>query len=239
MHKPNKEFSVDDYYLANGKSLSKENIDIPVLMNLNNVQRAFSFAGVPPTVNLNVTSHSYLTMLVSYRFIKRHPEFTNNQLLYSVDVDKIASGSMLHDIAEALLGDIPTPLKHPSFAEFEDKVKDNIFGYLGVDTDSYNKHYSFIRLADLVASLYECDYSTSKGYDLSLIFQNRLNKIYDEFTIAREDCAKTTSAGYVVDRNSNDFVLYWVDEENAWQFKLSRSLMNAFISEIVGRVIEY
>jgi 5'-deoxynucleotidase YfbR-like HD superfamily hydrolase len=229
MTKQNEEqWEIGSFYLANGKRLAKENIDIPVLMNLSNVQRAFSFAGVPPSINLNLTSHSYLTMLIAYRFLALNPE-----LRETINPDKVAAYAMLHDIAEALVGDIPTPLKHPAFEKFEDKVRESIFDYLGVDAGEYNRCHGIVRLADLIASLYECAYATQKGYDLSLIYEGRLGKLLDEYVIEKFELDRLPVATKFV-RNNRDFLCFFPCEDGSFCFKVSRGLLMEFIEEIVG-----
>jgi 5'-deoxynucleotidase YfbR-like HD superfamily hydrolase len=222
------QWEIGSFYLANGKPLAKENIDIPVLMNLSNVQRAFSFAGVPPSVNLNLTSHSYLTMLIAYRFLSVNVEFRD-----AVCADKIAAFAMLHDVAEALVGDIPTPLKHPAFEKFEDKVRESIFEYLGVDITEYNRCYGIVHLADLIASLYECAYATNKGYDLSLIYESRLKKILEECVIDRIDF-DNLKCDTKYFRNNRAYLCYYPCDDGTFCFKVSRGLITEFIEEIVG-----
>ena len=224
-------WEIGSFYLANGKRLAKENIDIPVLMNLSNVQRAFSFAGVPPSVNLNLTSHSYLTMLISYRLLVLCPEFK-----YTVRQDSLASFAMVHDIAEALVGDIPTPLKHPDFQKFEREVKMSIFEYLGVDSNEYDVYEDLIVMSDLLASLYECECATRRGYDLSLIYEARLTRFLSQFVIDREDFESLpVNSSFKYDTGKGRFLCYYIDETHGGlRFKISHNLATSLVEDIVG-----
>ena len=170
-------WKIAGFYLANGKSLSKENIDISVLMNLNNVQRAFSSAGVPPSVNLTVTGHSYLSYLIAGRLCAKFPGLGRMLDDAKIGVPGFMGLVMAHDIQEALLGDIPTPLKNEAFQEFEDSVASGVMDFLSLDSDKNECVYQLIKICDLIASLYECKFATLKGYDLSLIYEKRYNSL--------------------------------------------------------------
>jgi len=167
-------------------------------------------------------------MLIAYRFLAIYDEFKQ-----VVSPDRIAAFAMLHDIAEALVGDIPTPLKHPAFEKFEDRVRESIFEYLGVDVSEYNRCYGLVHMADLIASLYECSYATKKGYDLSLIYSARLNKILDEFAIDKIDFDRLECDTKFIHSNRS-YYCYYECEDGSLCFRVSRGLLIEFIEEIVG-----
>ena len=171
------EWGIGGFYLANGKPLSKENIDISVLMNLNNVQRAFSSAGVPPSVNLTVTEHSYLSYLIAGRLCKKFPQLVRMLDGLGVGVAGFMGLVMGHDIHEALVGDIPTPLKNEAFQEFEDSVASGVMDFLSLNSAQIECVHQIVKICDLVASLYECRFATLKGYDLSLIYEKRYKSL--------------------------------------------------------------
>lgn len=64
---------------------------------------------------------------------------------------------LLHDAAEAYLGDVPTPLKRllPDFCKIETEFEDAMFGQLGIELECVRSRE--VKVADLQALYFEKD----------------------------------------------------------------------------------
>ena len=222
MHRPSDSWAIGGFYLANGKPLSKENIDIPVLLNLNNVQRAFSSAGVPPSVNMTVTEHSYLCFLIAGRLCGKFPGLVMALDESGIGVAGFMAYVMAHDIQESLVGDVPTPLKNDAFREFEERVAMGVRDFLSLDTAKANYLYQPTKICDLISSLYECKFATDKGYDLSLIYSERYKTLLG-----------LVSAGSALASEHGSCITYQANMETPIDLIIDQQLLDEFIAEIV------
>jgi hypothetical protein len=140
--------------------------------------------------------------------------------------------AMLHDIAEACLGDVPTPLKHPDFEKFENNVRNDIFEYLGMDIHIYEFFYGIVKFCDIVASLYECHHATSKGYDLSKIYEYRYNNLLSIYESPGER-SEEYEAGCGYKSSTEHHVQLNADGSDTFIFKLTKDLIDGFIADII------
>lgn len=103
----------------------------------------------------------------------------NEKFNKSIDVDKVATLALYHDVAEVVSGDLPTPIKYyndsikTTYKNIENKIIDKMLEkvpefsskeyqlYLKPDTNT--EEYKIMKIADILSSYVKCVEETSSG----------------------------------------------------------------------------
>lgn len=103
----------------------------------------------------------------------------NEKFNKSIDVDKVATLALYHDVAEVVSGDLPTPIKYyndsikTTYKNIENKIIDKMLEkvpefsskeyqlYLKPDTST--EEYKIMKIADILSSYVKCVEETSSG----------------------------------------------------------------------------
>ncbi len=171
--------------LANGKFFSPDNLDLVVLMNLRNLPRGYQYAGVPPHDNYTVLDHSVESVIIGAKYWDWCEEQGENPILeafprslitkwgkgvYEMAKEKFVRFCLMHDWAEAIVGDLNPSLKDDTYRRKEDMVQKAVLNYLGFESelrtaerqDVMKKH---LKIVDLISSLWEVKQLVNRGYD--------------------------------------------------------------------------
>jgi hypothetical protein len=162
-----------DLTLANGKGYSRDNLDLTVLMNINNIHRGYKLTGVRPQDNFNVMEHTFGSQIIGARYFmwldnkgkneildalpKSIMDKWGNQAKYfarTIFLDKILE----HDLDEVVLDDRVPSMKDDYFRDLERKVGGDIGDYLGTYKLSENSEellHKHLKVVDLIQSLWE------------------------------------------------------------------------------------
>ncbi len=136
----------EDIFTPQGRLEDVEkNPNIDFLMNIFNIPRAFGsvsgFGG-----DWDVGKHSFAAALIAF-FWARFNRFDDAKR------DRLVALALIHDMHEAVTGDILPMLKTPGTRKVLDRIQSNILRALGVRYDEHLKVH--IKIADLAAFLYE------------------------------------------------------------------------------------
>ncbi len=135
----------DDIYTSQGTLAEVENKpNLDILMNVFNIPRAFGVSGF--TRNWNVGMHSMATAFIALYWAK----FNNFNITKR---DKFVSQAFLHDIHEAVTGDILPHFKSKTVKKQLDSIQHNLLHALGTEEDESLK--TDLKIVDLIAFLYE------------------------------------------------------------------------------------
>lgn len=122
----------------------QKNPNLDVLMNVFNIPRAFGVSGF--TRNWNVGMHSMATAFIAL-FWAKYNNFSDTKR------DRFISQALLHDIHEAVTGDILPHFKSKTVKKQLDSIQHNILSSLGTEEDETLK--IDLKIVDLIAFLYE------------------------------------------------------------------------------------
>lgn len=138
-------YKADDIFTPQGllKEVEK-NPNLDFLMNIFNIPRAFGVSGFGG--NWNIGMHSVATAFLSIYWAK-FSKFKREKR------DKFVTLALLHDIHEAVTGDILPMFKEKVVKERLDKIQHNILSSLEVIEDSNLEND--LKIIDLIAFLYE------------------------------------------------------------------------------------
>lgn len=122
----------------------EKNPNLDFLMNIFNIPRAFGVSGFGG--NWDVGRHSYATALVAVFWSKfnKYPEEKKNKLIVM---------AMLHDLHEAVTGDILPMFKTDELRSQLDTIQNNILSSLKVNFD--HSLEPDLKICDLIAFYYE------------------------------------------------------------------------------------
>ena len=122
----------------------EKNPNLDFLMNIFNIPRAFGVSGFGG--NWNVGMHSVATAFLALYWAK-YNSFTPEKR------DRLVTLALLHDLHEAVTGDILPMFKAKTVKEQLDKIQSNILQALGAKEDEELK--VDLKVIDLIAFLYE------------------------------------------------------------------------------------
>lgn len=132
-----------------GEVAKKPNLDF--LMNIFNIPRVYSVSGFG---EWNVGQHTVATAYLALYWSK----FNN----YSQSKrDRLVTLSLVHDIHEAVTGDILPYFKTPEVKETIESIQNSILSAFSIEEDESLKKE--IKLIDLISFLYEIGQSSPRG----------------------------------------------------------------------------
>lgn len=161
-------------------------LNVGKLINLRNLPRTgWVLRGIPASLAESVVDHLFLTTLVSMLIVDKL-----KKMGVRIDSEKVLKASLLHDIPEAITGDVVRPLKAAYRKEFE-SIEENALRELGlgdyvdlfVETGREETLESLIvklsdDLATLIVGVEEC----KKGFDVSDIVNNTRRDIVEKIS---------------------------------------------------------
>ena len=138
-------YTADDIFTPQGllKEVEK-NPNLDFLMNIFNIPRVFGVSGFGG--NWNIGMHSVATAFLALYWAKFN-KFEKNKR------DKFVTLALLHDIHEAVTGDILPMFKEKLVREQLNKIQKNILTSLEIEEDEKLK--TDFKIIDLIAFLYE------------------------------------------------------------------------------------
>ena len=138
-------YHAEDIFTSQGTLAEVEkNPNLDVLMNVFNIPRAFGVSGF--TRNWNVGMHSMATAFISL-FWSKFNNFSDTKR------DKLVSQALLHDLHEAVTGDILPHFKSKTVKKQLDAIQHNLLHALGTEEDEGLT--IDLKIVDLIAFLYE------------------------------------------------------------------------------------
>ncbi len=146
-----------------GKVSKNPNLDF--LMNIFNIPRIYSVSGFG---DWTVGQHSVATAFISLywaKFNKYPPEKR----------DHLVTLSLMHDLHEAVTGDILPFFKTTEIKKAIHKIQDDILKSFSIKEEVILKED--LKLIDMMSFLYEISLSTPKGFDNTK--RNLLKNMYD------------------------------------------------------------
>lgn len=156
------------------------------LINLRNLPRTgWVIRGIPASLAESVVDHLFLTTLVSMLIVDKLREMG-----VKVDSEKVLKASLLHDIPEAITGDVVRPLKAVYRKEFE-SIEENALRELGlgnyadlfIETEREETLESLIvKLSDDLATLIVGVEESEKGFDVVDIIENTRRDILEKIS---------------------------------------------------------
>ncbi len=138
-------YKAEDIFTPQGllKEVEK-NPNLDFLMNIFNIPRAFSVSGFGG--NWNIGMHSVATAFLALYWAKCN-KFDKSKR------DKFVTLALLHDLHEAVTGDILPMFKEDLVRTQLDRIQNNILNFLEVKMDSDLE--TDLKIVDLIAFLYE------------------------------------------------------------------------------------
>ncbi len=138
-------YTADDIFTPQGllKEVEK-NPNLDFLMNIFNIPRVFGVSGFGG--NWNIGMHSVATAFLALYWAKFN-KFEKSKR------DKFVTLALLHDIHEAVTGDILPMFKEKLVREQLNKIQKNILTSLEIEEDEKLK--TDLKIIDLIAFLYE------------------------------------------------------------------------------------
>lgn len=122
----------------------EQNPNLDFLMNVFNIPRAFGVSGFGN--GWNVGQHSFACALVAL-FWSKYNKFDARRR------DRLVLMAIVHDLHEAVTGDILPMFKSKQVKDSLNKIQTNILNAIGVEED--NELDVDLKLVDLIAFLYE------------------------------------------------------------------------------------
>jgi len=145
IHMPTMKYNPEDIFTPQGLLEEVEkNPNLDFLMNIFNIPRAFGVSGFGG--GWNVGMHCFATALLALYWSKYNNYTTEKR-------DKLVSAALLHDMHEAVTGDILPMFKAKSVREQLDHIQGNILTALGTEEDLSLK--VDLKVLDLIAFLYK------------------------------------------------------------------------------------
>lgn len=134
-----------------GKVSKNPNLDF--LMNIFNIPRIYSVSGFGEwTVGQHAVATAFLSLYWS-KFNKYPPEKR----------DHLVTLALMHDVHEAVTGDILPFFKTPEIKKAIEQIQDDILRSFSIKEEALLKED--LKLIDLMSFLYEISLSTPKGFD--------------------------------------------------------------------------
>lgn len=151
-----------------GKVSKNPNLDF--LMNIFNIPRIYSVSGFG---EWNVGQHSVATAFISL-FWSKFNNYTDNKR------DRLVTLALVHDIHEAVTGDILPFFKTPEVRTSIDTIQKNILKAFSIEEENLKKE---LKLIDKISFLYEISKSSPKGLKstrtlLAQIFEQQQEEIF-------------------------------------------------------------
>ncbi len=132
-----------------------QNPSMDFLMNVFNIPRVYGVSGFG---QWDVGKHTMATAFLCLYWAK-HRGYT------STDRNALVTSALLHDIHEAVTGDILPHFKTPEVKESIQSIQDRIEAYFNIEHESQLD--IDLKLVDLISFLYEIAQSSPKGLDVS------------------------------------------------------------------------
>ncbi|HZS75932.1 MAG TPA: HD domain-containing protein [Ktedonobacteraceae bacterium] len=142
-----------------------KNPNLDFLMNIFNIPRVYSVSGFG---TWNVGQHTMATAFLTlyWSAFRSYPAEKR---------DRLVTLALMHDVHEAVIGDILPFFKTAAVKQAIDSIQNDILNAFGIEEDQQLSQE--IKLLDLISFLYEISQSSPKGMDPAK--QNLLQQMYE------------------------------------------------------------